>query len=114
MKNYRVPFARQLRTDQTNAEKVIWYKLRNRQLYGNKFRRQQPIGRYIVDFVCYEKNLVVEIDGGQHNKISMKEQDYKRTEYLENLGYKVIRFWDNDVLKNVEAVIEVISNRLSI
>ena len=100
--------ARRLRRDETDAERAIWRLLRNRQFSNAKFRRQHPIGPCFVDFYCHERRLVIEIDGGQHSP----ERDQKRTAYLEGRGLTVLRFWNNDVLKNVEGVWEVISSAL--
>ncbi len=96
--------ARRLRRDETDAEKAIWRLLRNRQFSTLKFRRQQPIGRYFVDFYCHERRLVIEIDGGQHSVA----RDEERTAYLESGRLTVLRFWNNDVLGNPEGVWEVI------
>ena len=96
--------ARRLRRGQTNAESKLWRCLRNRQLDGAKFRRQTPIGRYVVDFFCEEESLIVELDGGQH-AIEI-EADQARTYWLETHGYRVIRFWNNEVLENLEGVLE--------
>ena len=104
--------ARKLRKEQTNAERTLWAKLKNRQLEGVKFRRQQPIGPYIVDFVTFEKNLVLEIDGGQHNEEEMIKMDEDRTIYLKRSGYQVLRFWDNEVFMNIEGVLQKISASL--
>ncbi|MDX8127138.1 endonuclease domain-containing protein [Methylomonas sp. OY6] len=82
--------ARSLRKNQTDAERVIWQQLRNRQLLGCKFRRQQVIGPFIVDFVCLEPKLVIEVDGGQHAE--QQEYDQNRSHYLQRLGYRVLRF----------------------
>src|SRR3712207_3299725 len=98
--------ARQLRHDQTDAERLLWSKLRNRQLGGWKFRRQVPIDRYIVDFVCVDAKLVVELDGGQHAQHS--DRDAARTAVLDSLGYIVIRFWNDDVIIRTESVLEEI------
>lgn len=92
--------ARQLRSNPTEAEKRIWHYLRDKQVGGFRFRRQQPIGPYIVDFFCPQAKLIVEIDGGQHSP----ERDDKRSRWLEGRGYRVIRFWNNDVLGNAEGV----------
>lgn len=94
--------ARNLRKRATNVENYLWRFLRNRQLEGFKFRRQEPIGRYIVDFVCYERKLVIEVDGGQH--AVNKEKDEERDKWLRSQGYEVLRFWDNEVLKNRKGV----------
>lgn len=90
----------------TDAERAIWQSVRNRQLGGFKFRRQKPIGPFIVDFVCVEKKIVIEIDGGQH-ALNTKH-DFKRSEFLRNKGYKILRFWNSDVLKEKNAVLEEI------
>jgi very-short-patch-repair endonuclease len=108
----QVGFARDLRQKFTDAEKALWMKLRNRQLEGVKFRRQQPIGSYIVDFVSFERKLVIEIDGGQHNEERTKERDEERTMRLEERGYRVMRFWNNEVLTNAEGVLERIREAL--
>ena len=101
-------FARQLRRNQTDAEKIMWRKLRAKQLQDLKFRRQQPIGEFIVDFVCFEKKLIIELDGGQHEK--NKEQDEIRDAWLSSQGYTVVRFWNNDILKNIDGVMQSILN----
>jgi very-short-patch-repair endonuclease len=101
-------FARNLRQRQTDAERKLWAKLRSKQLEGVKFRRQQPIGPYIVDFVSFEKKIVVEIDGGQHNDDMIREKDEARTTLIEGKGYRLLRFWDNEVLTNTEGVLEKI------
>ena len=96
--------AKQLRQNSTDAERLLWRHLRNRQLAGFKFRRQVVIGRYIVDFCCLEQKLVVELDGGQH--VDNVEYDDARTAYLESLGYRVIRFWNDDALVRTSDVLE--------
>ncbi len=98
--------ARALRREATDAEWELWSILRNRQLAGSKFRRQQPIGPYIVDFVCFAEKLVVEVDGGQH--ATAAERDAARTAWLESQGFRVLRFWNHDVLQNIEGVSESI------
>ncbi len=105
-------FARLLRRKQTDAERKLWQKLRSKQFEDLKFRRQQPMGRYIVDFVSFEKKLAIELDGGQHNDEEVMEKDSERTKWLEDKGYTVLRFWNNEVLMNVEGVIEKISEYL--
>ncbi len=95
--------ARNLRRESTDAEKCFWNGVRNRQMAGAKFRRQWPIGNYIADFVCLEAKLVVEIDGGQHSE---NARDEVRTAWLNGQGYRVVRFWNNDVLSNIEGVLE--------
>jgi adenine-specific DNA-methyltransferase len=96
------PFAKQLRRDQTDVEELLWQHLRNRQLGGLKFRRQATVGRGIPDFICAEKRLIVELDGGQHSE----ETDAERTAKLEALGCKIIRFWNNEVNENLDGVLE--------
>ncbi len=100
------PRARQLRNDMTEAEKWLWEKLRSRELDGFKFRRQRPIGPFVVDFVCLKKKIVIEVDGGQHAE--ELEQDKRRSEFLTREGYKVLRFWNHEVLQNGEAVLSAI------
>ena len=101
---------RQLRKNMTEAECTLWKHLRLRQFEGHKFGRQQPIGKYIVDFVCFEKRLVVEVDGGQHSK--QIDYDLKRSAWLEKQGFRVLRFWDNQVLKEIEGIKEMIIGAL--
>ena len=96
--------ARNLRKKQTEQEKIIWSVIRNRQFYGLKFKRQVLIGIYIVDFCCNEKKVVIELDGGQHNEPNNRIYDKNRTAFIESEGYKVIRFWNNDVNCNLEGV----------
>jgi adenine-specific DNA-methyltransferase len=99
---------KELRQRQTDAEGRLWYLLRDRQIERFKFRRQHRIGHYIVDMVCLEKKLIIEIDGGQHNEVQNQTKDKSRTKWLKEEGYQVLRFWDNDVLTNTEGVLEVI------
>lgn len=101
---------RKLRKKSTDTENYLWRFLRGRQSGGFKFRRQEPIGRYIVDFINYERKLVIELDGGQH--IINKEKDKIRDRWLKSQGYEVLRFWDNEVLKNKEVVLEIIREKL--
>ncbi|MGE0082996.1 MAG: endonuclease domain-containing protein [Desulfococcaceae bacterium] len=103
--------AKELRKNSTDAEKILWHHLRAKQL-GAKFRRQEPIGKYIVDFVCYSKRLVLEIDGGQHALAENSIEDKKRDFFLNSQGFKVLRFWNNDVLKNTEGVIKKILDEI--
>jgi very-short-patch-repair endonuclease len=103
-------FARQLRRNATDVEKRLWYFLQNRQLDGYKFRRQHGIADYIVDFVCLERKLIVELDGGQH--AGRADRDEERTHVLESMGFQVVRFWNNEVLSNTVAVLEVIREAL--
>ncbi|WP_398474952.1 endonuclease domain-containing protein [Tardiphaga sp.] len=93
--------SRELRANSTDTETKLWNALRNRQIAGFKFVRQEPIGHYICDFVCPEKMVVVEADGGQHLH---SKCDEARDRYLREQGYRVLRFWNNDVLSNIEGV----------
>src|ERR1700738_955791 len=101
--------SRKLRANQTDAETTLWNHIRNRQISGDKFVRQEPIGRYICDFVCREKLIVIEVDGGQHAE---SIRDEVRDRYLRVQGYRVMRFWNNDVLSNIEGVRSVIDGEL--
>ena len=92
----------------TPQERKLWYIIRNRQFFGYRFRRQFPLGQYIVDFICREKKIIIEIDGGQHNEIKNIQYDNKRTKYLISEGYKVLRFWNNDIDKNIGGVYEML------
>jgi adenine-specific DNA-methyltransferase len=94
--------SRRLRRDLTDAEQLLRRQLRMRQLFGYRFRRQQPIGKYVVDFVCMEGRVAIEIDGGQH--VEHVVYDAQRTKYLKSEGYRILRFWNNDVLQNIEGV----------
>ena len=102
------PHARPLRRRMTDAERTIWFAVRNRRLGGFKFKRQWTISRYVVDFCCLERGLVVEIDGGHHSD----KTDAHRTRELNRLGYRVIRYWNNDVLQNREGVLTDLLSRL--
>ena len=104
MRNKLQNIAKILRRRPTEAEKFMWRYLKSRQLEGLKFRRQEPIGNYVVDFVCYEKKIIVEIDGGQH----CAERDGNRNRWLESQDFKILRFWNTEVLKNAQGVWEVI------
>ena len=103
-------YAHKLRLQPSKAEQVLWYHLRQRQIKGFKFRRQHPIGQFIVDFVCLPKKLIIEVDGGQHATRTI--YDFNRTRWLESQGYKVLRFWNNEVLVNTENVLEIINKHL--
>jgi adenine-specific DNA-methyltransferase len=98
--------ARTLRKNPTDAERRLWQRLSRRQISRVKFRRQQPIGPFIVDFVCFECRLIVEVDGGQHAE--QVTYDESRALWLESQGYRVLRFWNNDVLANTDAVAQAI------
>ena len=103
-------YASHLRTKQTDTEKSLWHALRNRQLSSFKFRRQFTFPPYIVDFVCLETRLVVEVDGGQH--ATNQAYDAERTRFLLNQGYRVLRFWNNEVMSNLEGVLNTILKAL--
>ena len=104
--------ARRMRQSATDAEAELWRNLRAGRLAGYKFRRQQPLGRYIVDFVCFEQRLVIEVDGGQH--LDAQISDALRTEWLESEGFRVLRFWNDDVLLRTGLVLAEILRMLSI
>ncbi|SNT62789.1 Very-short-patch-repair endonuclease [Tardiphaga sp. OK246] len=102
-------FARKLRAEPTNAERVLWPRLRHDIAFaGSHFRRQAPIGPFIVDFASRKARLVIELDGGQHDW--QREADAKRTAYIEARGYRVLRFWNHDVLENIDGVLQVIQS----
>ncbi len=103
--------ARQLRRGATDAERVLWRYIRRKQLGGYRFRRQHPIGEFIVDFFCFEKGLVIELDGGHHAE--HEDYDLNRTRCLESQGYQVLRFWNNQVMGEIEAVKQVILDKLT-
>ena len=105
----RTGLARRLRRDSTSVEARLWNKLRSRAIDGHKFVRQQPLGRYIVDFVCRERRLVIEVDGGQHAESST---DLVRDRWLREHNYRVLRFWNNDVMSNMDGVLETIAEAL--
>ncbi len=102
--------ARRLRRQSTDAEEALWWKLRDRRLAGVRFRRQAPIGSYIADFASHERKLIVELDGGQH--ADRRAYDARRTRWLESRGYRVLRFWNDDVLLRMPSVLEVIAREL--
>lgn len=104
MKSKLTPLAKNLRKSSTDAEKLLWRYLRSKQLAGLKFRRQQPIGDYIVDFVCFENRVIIEADGGLHNK----QKDNKRDQWFHEKGFNVLRFWNTDILTNINGVLEII------
>jgi very-short-patch-repair endonuclease len=95
----------------TLAEHKLWQALRGKQIDGRRFRRQHPIDPYIADFACLEKMLIIELDGGQHQ--DQKEYDERRTKYLQQQGWRVLRFWNNDVMRNLEGVLSSVVDALS-
>ncbi|HEX3429440.1 MAG TPA: DUF559 domain-containing protein [Rhizomicrobium sp.] len=99
--------ARKFRRNLTNAERKLWYVLRDRRFRDYKFRRQQPIGSYVCDFVCFEQKLVIELDGSQHAEPGTVAKDLARTAFLESRGFRVIRFWNVDFWKNRDGVLEL-------
>jgi very-short-patch-repair endonuclease len=105
-------FARELRGSHTDAENLLWMLLRDRRFCGLKFRRQHPIGGYILDFYCHEYKLAVELDGGGHAEEEQVTYDNERTKELEGAGIKVLRFWNDDVLRNTEVVLEALHGAL--
>lgn len=104
--------ARELRDNLTDAERKLWTKIRRKQLEGYRFRRQHPIGPFIVDFVCLEAKLVIEVDGGQHADPEEARRDVGRTQWLRNEGYRVLRFWNNELLQNSAGVLQTILGNL--
>ena len=104
----RISTVRRLRKNQTDAERVLWLRLRDRRLNGLKFRRRVPIDRYVVDFFCADAHLVIEVDGGQN----ANADETNRTKVLAAMGYLVLRFWNNEVHENIDGVLETILNVL--
>ena len=104
--------AKNLRKRSTDVERLLWSHLRAGRFEGLKFRRQHPIGQYIADFVCLERKLIIELDGGQHAFPDEASKDRQRDAWLEKEGYTVVRFWDNEVLMNTSGVLEAIRRRL--
>src|ERR1700704_2742948 len=102
--------ARRLRRDSTDAERKLWFRLRSRSVLGFKFVRQEPIGPYVVDFICPERHLIVELEGGQH---ADSKRDLVRDRWLADQNYRVLRFWNNDVMANVDGVLETIALALN-
>ena len=109
-----IDLARRLRKNLTSQERILWQLFRNHNFYGYEIRRQSPIGKYIVDFVCREKKIIIKIDGGQHNTPDNILADEQRTKYLEAKGYKVIRFWNNEIIKNIDGVYQKLKNEFGI
>jgi very-short-patch-repair endonuclease len=102
--------ARELRRNPTDTERKLWHHIRDKQIENFRFRRQRPIGKYIVDFICLEANLVIELDGGQHAE--QLQYDAERTKYLTAQGLHVLRYWNNDVMQNIAGVLEDIRTAL--
>lgn len=109
----RTLLARSLRSASTDAERSLWFRLRAGRLLGAKFRRQHPVGPYVADFACIEAGLIVELDGSQHLDPLQARRDAERSRYLASRGYSVLRFWNNDVLRRMDAVVERIVRALS-
>ena len=105
-----IQWARQLRRESTDAERRLWWLLRDRRLVGHKFRRQCPIGSYFADFACIERKIIIELDGGQH--VDQCAYDDRRSAWLEARGWRVMRFWNDDVLLRMDDVLEVIVGAL--
>ena len=103
--------ARRLRRNQTDAERLLWFRLRDRRLDGLKFKRQVSIDRFVVDFFCADAKLILELDGGQHDPDGERDRD--RTKVLETMGYLVLRFWNHDVMQNMDGVLEEILSTVS-
>jgi very-short-patch-repair endonuclease len=111
--SFRRDTARRLRAHSTNAEALLWRHLRRSPVRGTHFRRQVPIGRYVVDFACMAAHLVIEVDGSQHAEGPVAESDKERTCWLESEGYRVVRFWNNDITQNIDGVIEAVHRAIS-
>ncbi len=109
-RQHSVGSARRLRKDMTETEKLLWSKLRRRQMCGAYFRRQSSFRQYVLDVVCHEARLVIELDGGQHAE--RVKQDQRRTRLLESEGYQVLRFWNNALTENLDGVLQTIHNAL--
>ena len=105
--------ARGLRRRSTDAERKLWSRLRDRHYFNVKFRRQAPIGPYIVDFYCHEAKLVVEVDGGGHGRCEGIDEDYRRTEWFNQSGLRVLRFWNTEVHQNLDGVLSRISEAVA-
>ena len=111
--NNKTILARNLRKNSTIQERRLWNLLKNRQFHNLKFKRKHPIGDYIVDFICKEAKVIIEIDGGQHNELENINYDKVRTEFLNSLGYKVVRFWNNEVYENIEGVLSKLEQEIN-
>ncbi|HWV51101.1 endonuclease domain-containing protein [Pseudorhodoplanes sp.] len=112
-RDLRVPQARRLRVAVTASERKLWSQLKRLSPETSHFRRQAPIGPYFVDFACHALRLVIELDGGQHNQAGQMRIDQKRDAYLAAKGYRILRFWNNDVLTNIDGVLSVIADALA-
>ena len=110
MEQYLKQRSRDLRNNLTDAEKKLWQKLRNKQINDHKFRRQFVLGNYIVDFICLDKRLIIEVDGGQH--MDNVNYDLQRDEWLKSQNFKVLRFWNNQVLNEIDSVLQDIVKNL--
>jgi very-short-patch-repair endonuclease len=108
MMKFRRAAARRLRANQTGAEQLLWRELRKLETKGSHFRRQMPIGPYVADFACMASRLVVELDGSQHGDEPTKTHDETRTRWLKSEGYRVLRFWNNDLVENLDGVMETV------
>lgn len=106
--NKNLGYAKVMRSNMTEAETKLWHYLRAKRFYGIKFKRQVLIGDFIVDFLSVEKMLIIEVDGGQHSEDKNVKYDEERTKFLESLGYIVIRFWNNDILNDIEGVLDTL------
>lgn len=104
------PLAVKLRKNQTDAERKLWSRLRAKRLEDRKWRRQQPLGAYIVDLICFEKRVIIELEGGQH--MDQEAKDQIRDKWLKEQRYKVIRVWDREIFKNLAGVLETIREKL--
>lgn len=109
----KLSFAKQLRSNQTETEKLMWFHLRGKRFINIKFKRQQIIGKYIVDFVCFKYKLIIELDGGQHPEEINIQKDLIRTKFLQDQGFKVLRYLDNDVFNHIEDVLEDIFRNIA-
>jgi very-short-patch-repair endonuclease len=107
---HKTQFARHLRQESTDAERLLWSRLRARRFFNLKFKRQQPLGAYIVDFVCFEAHLIIELDGGQHAQ--QLAYDRERDAWLAAQGFTVLRFWNNEAMNNLEGVLTKIAASL--
>jgi very-short-patch-repair endonuclease len=107
-----ITLAKNLRKESTDVERLLWGRLRAGRFEGMKFRRQHPIGQFIVDFVCLERRLVIELDGGQHAMPEDRLKDGQRDAWLKKEGYRILRFWNNEVLTNMDGVLEVIREKM--